>query len=343
MIRVKGPAMPYDPTYHFLVRVDKIHAIIKAEHPDVLEIHSPYVAALAALTAPASSFGVRTFQWHSDFIDTYAGTLQAHLEGRRGAALAALGLGPAGRSLWGMVRLIGRRCRATLVASRWQRDKLRRHGVPRVVHVPFGVEKSVFGAAVPDPALRAELLGGAEGDLLVGVGRFAIEKRWDVLLDGFFRYRASGGRARLVLCGDGPERERLRAMIGDRDDVTLRGFVKGRAELARVLASADALVHACPFETFGLSIAEAIAAGLPAVLPDEGGAAEMADPRYAETYRAGDPDALAHAITALLGRDRASLRAEARAAGQAMPSVGDQFASQIELYRRLLAGEVIDA
>ena len=53
VIRVAGPAMPYDPTYHFLVRVDKIHAIFKAERPDILEIHSPYVAALAALTEHA--------------------------------------------------------------------------------------------------------------------------------------------------------------------------------------------------------------------------------------------------------------------------------------------------
>mgnify|MGYP002371138017 CR=1 FL=1 len=79
VIRVAGPAMPYDPTYHFLVRVDKIHAIFKAERPDILEIHSPYVAALAALTAPKGSYRVRTFQWHSDFIDTYAGTLQARV------------------------------------------------------------------------------------------------------------------------------------------------------------------------------------------------------------------------------------------------------------------------
>ena len=82
--------------------------------------------------------------------------------------------------------------------------------------------------------------------LLVGVGRFAVEKRWDVLLRGFFRWRASGGRGRLVLCGDGPERARMTAMIEGRDDVALRGFVKDRAELARVLATADALVHACP-------------------------------------------------------------------------------------------------
>ncbi len=340
VIRVAGPAMPYDPTYHFLVRVDKIHAIIKAERPDVLEIHSPYVAALAALTAPKKSYRVRTFQWHSDFIDTYAGTLKAHLDGRRGAGLAGLGLGGAGRSLWGMVRFIARRCAATLVASRWQRDKLRGHGVPRVVHVPFGLEKAVFGAARPDPALRAELMAGRDGALLVGVGRFAVEKRWEVLLRGFFRWKASGGRGRLVLCGDGPERARMTALIDGRDDVVLRGFVKDRPELARVLATADALVHACPFETFGLSVAEAIASGAPAVLPDEGGAAELGDPAYTETYRSGDDAALAAAIARLLARGP-GLHDAAREAGRAMPSVGDQFERQLALYEALLRGETI--
>ena len=40
---------PYDPTYHLLWRCDKIRAIVARERPDVLEIHSPYIAAASAL------------------------------------------------------------------------------------------------------------------------------------------------------------------------------------------------------------------------------------------------------------------------------------------------------
>lgn len=123
-------------------------------------------------------------------------------------------------------------------------------------------------------------------------------------------------------------------------DVVFRGFVKGREELARVLASADALVHACPFETFGLSIAEAMSCGLPCVVPDEGGAAEMHDPASGEQYRAEDVDACAAAVMRLLGRIEGSgdaLReAAARAAGK-LPNVREQFEHQVALYTDLLA------
>jgi alpha-1,6-mannosyltransferase len=49
---------------------------VAAEHPDVLEIHSPYMAALGCLAARRGTFGIRTMQWHSDFIDTYRATLE---------------------------------------------------------------------------------------------------------------------------------------------------------------------------------------------------------------------------------------------------------------------------
>ena len=44
-IRIGGPSLPYDPTYHLLWRVDKVRALVERERPDVLEIDSPYVAA----------------------------------------------------------------------------------------------------------------------------------------------------------------------------------------------------------------------------------------------------------------------------------------------------------
>ncbi len=79
VIRVGGPASPYDPTYHLLLRFDKIAGIVARERPDVLEVHSPYLAALGVMRAKRAHYGVRTFQWHSDFIDTYAGVLGAKL------------------------------------------------------------------------------------------------------------------------------------------------------------------------------------------------------------------------------------------------------------------------
>ncbi len=349
VVRVRGPASPYDPTYHLLVRFDKIAAIVARERPDVLEIHSPYLAALGALRADPATFGVRTFQWHSDFVDTYGGVLEAKV-GPAWARPVVL----ATRPLWGLVRSIARRCDATLVAATWQVEKLHAHGVPRVVHHPFGVERSIFRPEARSEEGRRELLalvGRSAADsvpVLVAVGRFAVEKRWDVLLEAFAILRRERD-AVLVVFGDGPERDRMKARIaahGLEKDVALPGFQKGREALARSLASADLMLHACPFETFGLSIVEALSCGLPAVVPDEGGAAEMhvvvhEGPQPTEQHRAGDANDLARAAGRMLLRlaseGHEPVRAAAVRAAARYPSVEEQFERQVGLYADLLA------
>lgn len=343
MIRVRGPASPYDPTYHLLVHFRRIRQIVAEERPDVLEVHSPYLAALGVMQARPRDFGVRTFQWHSDFIDTYAGVLEGHARGVVGRA-AVIGARAVAPPLWGLVRAIARRCEATLVASEWQAAKLTAHGVPRVARVPFGIEHDVFRPEARRAQGRRELLALAsrrDDDtcaVLVALGRFAIEKRWDVVLDAFARVRAERD-AILVVFGDGPERARMEARAKGSPDVVFPGFTRDRAALARALASADALVHGCPFETFGLSIAEAMGCGLPPVVPDEGGAAEMHADGAGERYRALDPEACARAVVRLLDRleaDEAGVRAAAARAARRLPSVREQFEGQVALYQELL-------
>ncbi|MEA2749187.1 MAG: alpha,6-mannosyltransferase [Myxococcales bacterium] len=355
MIRVAGPASPYDPTYHLLLRFDKIAEIVERERPDVLEVHSPYLAALGVMRAKRAHYGVRTFQWHSDFIDTYAGVLEAHVTRRLARGLPMLdsrvwsrGIGIGTKPLWGLVRSIARRCDATLVAADWQVAKLTAHGVPRVVRVPFGIEREIFRPDARSYEARREMLALASHDarhddavILVGVGRFAVEKRWDVVIDAFLRMRERDPRRDmiLVLIGDGPERERMAARAAGSPDIVMPGFVKGREALARMLASADALVHGCPFETFGLSIAEAMSCGLPTVVPDEGGAAEMHVAAAGEQYRSLDVEDCVHATERLLTRlasDADVVRAAAVAAAGRLPNVMQQFEGQIALYEKLL-------
>jgi len=325
---VRGPPLPYDPTYHLLWRLDKVRERVTRERPDVLEIHSPYLAAVSALSIPRSAFGVRTFVWHADFIDTY---LRDGLERRFGGPRV---VDAVVEPLWAWVRTIARASDATFVASRWQLGKLEAHGVPRLVHLPFGVEKATFRPEARDPALRAEILGGRRGPLVVAIGRFAVEKRWDVVFDAFARWREP--EAVLAVFGDGPERAALEARSRG-EDVRFFGFERDRDRLARALASSDVLLHGCPHETFGLGVAEAIATGLPAVLPDKGGAAEQADPASTELYASGDAAACAAALKRITRRDPAGLRAAALAAAARVGSVEDHFRALYGVYRDLLA------
>jgi alpha-1,6-mannosyltransferase len=321
VVRIAGPALPYDRTYHLLGRFDKIRAQVTAREPDILEAHSPYLATLAVVACGRRAATVRTAFWHADHVGAY---VQPALERALGPRAASM----FGDALWRGVRVVLAPFDATFVAGRGQAERLRGAGVPNVVEAPFGVDRAFHPGARSD-SLRRQLLGDAgEGTaLLVGVGRFAIEKRWDVVLDAFEQVR--GRRAAvLVLYGDGPDRKRLerRASAG----VRFLGFEQDRERLGQALASADVLVHGCPYETFGLSVAEAVACGLPVVVPDAGGAAESANPASSEAYRRLDATACAAAIERLLARDRAL------EAARLAPTVEHHFETVVATYRALL-------
>jgi alpha-1,6-mannosyltransferase len=83
------------------------------------------------------------------------------------------------------------------------------------------------------------------------------------------------------------------------------------------MASCDALVHGSEAEPFGLVASEAMASGLPLIVPDTGGCAEVADRHCAELYTARDPRSCAAAIGRMQARAPTLLRRAAIvAAGQ---------------------------
>jgi alpha-1,6-mannosyltransferase len=328
VLRLAGPSLPYDRTYHLLARFDKIRTRVGAENPDVLEAHSPYLGVAATLACGRNAARVRTAFWHSDHLSTYLVPALARITGRRVANAA---LWP----VWHGIRALLAPFDTTFVAGKKQLERLRAAGVGRVEHVPFGVDVTTFNATARSDARRRELLAGAAPStfLMVGVGRLAVEKRWDVVLDAFGRLRAERD-AILVLFGDGPERSRLqqRASPG----VRFAGYEPDRARLASALASADLLVHACPYETFGLAVAEAVASGLPVVVPEAGGADESTDPACAESYPSLDSVGCAAAIGRILARDRGALRSRALEASTRVLTLQGHFERVLSIYADLL-------
>ena len=227
---------------------------------------------------------------------------------------------------------------AIFVAGGTQARRLRAAGVREVMHVPFGVDARSFRPTARSEARRQELLGESAGPLLVSSGRLAFEKRWDVVIEAFGRVRDHYPGAVLALFGDGPERKRLATIVPT--GVRFLGFEPERARLASALASADALVHGCPYETFGLAVAEAAASGTPVVVPDAGGALESAVPTCAEIYPSLDVAGCAAAIERTLRRRErapAELIAAALEAASNVPTMEGHFARVLATYGDLLA------
>lgn len=101
------------------------------------------------------------------------------------------------------------------------------------------------------------------------VSRLDPIKRVDMLFEALELDR-SLGRIQFDIYGCGMEEEVLRARaLAGHSNVHFHGF---RADIAERLTEADLLVHLCPVEPFGLVILEAMAARVPVLVPDEGGA-----------------------------------------------------------------------
>src|SRR4029079_12011012 len=200
---------------------------------------------------------------------------------------------------WRHLRGLGRMFDSVICANDQLAQRLSDGGVENVETIRMGVEAGLFSPALRSPALREQVLCalglGADATLLVGLGRFSAEKRWDMVL------RAVGSAARyqdvgLLLVGDGPKRAKLELLADRTRTAMVLPQITDREELARLLASADALVHGCEAETFCLVAAEARASGTPMIVPDRGAAVDQLVPGAGTVYRAGNERSLQRAI-----------------------------------------------
>ena len=120
-------------------------------------------------------------------------------------------------------------------------------------------------------------------------------------------------------------RERA-AEPGLRDRVRLLGAV---ADPRAALAEAHVLLHCADAEPFGLVLVEALAAGRPVVAPAAGGPLEIVTPAVGRLYAAGDPDAGAAAIRAVLAAPPAAAATRARAAAFGRDAAAERFAAVV--------------
>jgi alpha-1,6-mannosyltransferase len=131
--------------------------------------------------------------------------------------------------------------------------------------------------------------------LLIGVGRHSHEKQWPMVIAGVTA--ASYGRPLgLIILGDGHARAAVARAVGENPHIQLIAPVRDRLEFARILASADMMVHGAPAETFGIACAEARASGLPLIVPDAGAAYDQLEPGIGMAFKSLDAASLASTI-----------------------------------------------
>lgn len=162
---------------------------------------------------------------------------------------------------------------------------------PEGTLVPPGVDASRFE---PEPA---------RGETILFLGRLSVSKGVVELLEAFAEVTTTLPKARLVLAGDGPEREALTrraAELGLGDRVEVLGPVAHNRvpELVRAAAVFCLPSHG---EPYGMAILEAMAAARAVVATDAGGPRFLVGDSGGRLVPVSDPAALARALAELLG------------------------------------------
>jgi glycosyltransferase involved in cell wall biosynthesis len=265
--RSPGPSSPGEAR--------RLHALVAAVDPRVVHLHS----AKAGLAGRLALRGKRptVFEPHAWSFHAVGGLL----------ARASL--------LW--ERVGARWTHALVCVSEAEREQ----GVAAGIRAPWRVIPNAVDierfAPAGDEARRAARteLGLDAAPLAICLGRLSRQKGQDVLLDAWPSVLAAVPEARLVLVGDGPEREALVARA-----VPRVAFQPGIDDVRPWLAAADVVVAPSRWDGMSLVLLEAMATARCIVATDVAGAGEALGPDAA-VVPAGDPAPLAGALAARLG------------------------------------------
>jgi phosphatidylinositol alpha 1,6-mannosyltransferase len=315
VVRVPSVAMPGYRSFRLGLPSRRIADALVGHDTDLVHLASPFVLG-ARGSAVAQHLRLPTVAVYQTDIPAYAtayGQRRSGAAGRTGAGFwrgrphaAFAGVASVGEAAaWRWLRAIHNAAERTLAPSSAAATALHEHGIERVWLWRRGVDPARFDPAQRSAALRRAL--APNGEVLVGyVGRLAVEKRVDLLAP-----LTALPNTRLVVVGGGPAEGALRRAL---PGAVFLGVRRG-GQLARIYASLDIFVHSGPYETFGQTLQEAAASGLPVVAPRSGGPADLVqDGVTGYLVQPHSAAALAGAVSVLA--DRPGLRAAMGAAGR---------------------------
>jgi len=198
-----------------------------------------------------------------------------------------------------------------------------------ITTVPNGIDLGEFSVSrCENPVLR-----------IVCVARLDHEiKGQDILIEALAIVRGRSLPFTCQLIGDGPSRSYLEKLVKVRGLAGMVEFTGVRMNVADLLSGADLFVLPSRYEGFGLVILEAMASGLPVIVSNVDGPAEIVeDGRSGLHFKSGDPDDLADKIEGLLtdagSRRRYAAASLSRVAGYSIDLVYEAY---LGIYRDAL-------
>ena len=262
-VEVEAPFIPGAAPYRWFSRLARVRRALDYVRADLVELGTFFMPtesrpAFAARTRARRS-GRRvavSIMTHTDFADSYAAGYSSNVFGH------TLGQG-VGRLAQVYVRKLLEAADVAAAPSSVQVETFRQRGVD-VEFVGYGVDVDTFHPHQADDAVRSELGIPENAVFLSYAGRLDSEKRTDTMVAAVELVNETRPTV-LVMAGEGPHRDALEARQTRGAPIRVLPYQTSKDALARLMASSDIYLTAGPYETFGLSVAEAQACGLPVV------------------------------------------------------------------------------
>ncbi|HKF58050.1 MAG TPA: N-acetyl-alpha-D-glucosaminyl L-malate synthase BshA [Blastocatellia bacterium] len=277
------PLFEYPP--YALALASKLCEVAHSESLDLIHMHYAIPHAVSAYLAREMCKASR----YLPFVTTLHGT-DITLVGRDPSFLPITRFG------------IEQSDRVTAISNYLRQATLDTFAVSTPIEVIYNFIDSEFYRRRPDPSLKKRLAPGGE-KIILHISTFRPIKRITDCIEVLARIRAEGPNARLVMCGDGPERAEAEAVatrLNVSDDVIFAGQ-QPQSMIREYLSIADLLLLPSQSESFGLVALEAMACEVPVIATRVGGLPELVeDGATGFLFPVGDVNAMAAGAISLL-------------------------------------------
>jgi len=339
---VPSPLIPGHAPYRTFWRPGPIAEVLNRTRPDVIELGSYYVSAWSAFAyrdrqqkaGHAVTVGA---YFHTDVAKAFvSGPMESAISegvGHWSETLETIGFQLTNLVSSGVesyIQGVFDRCDLCMAASPQQAQRLQEYGINGVQVIPLGVNLELFHPDKRNLLVRSELNLPDDACVLIYGGRLNEEKHVMTLVEVL---KLLPENFHLLLVGEGPMRDGLEQEANRIGRMQVLPFERDPEKYAALIASSDIYVTAGPFETFGLSIAEAQAAGMPVVGVAEGALTQRVNETNGRLGPVDDAAAFAENVRYVFAH-HSQFSAAARSHAEEHYSWNSSFRKAIQLYEQ---------
>jgi len=244
-----------------LIKMKNVIQFFREKSIDVIELQTPGPVAVSCLLV-AKCVGIKTLSHYRTDIITYSKLLVKNQI-----------------AVWFInttTKLVTHWSGPVIVPSLAYAEKVKEMGVAthRIFKLPRGVDFENFHPSKKQFGTWKKFNLPENGIKLLYVGRISKEKNLDLIAEAFPSLLKTHPTLSMTFVGEGPYRQELQARLASVSNVFFTGVIHGE-DLASIFASADIMVFPSLTDTFGNSVVEALASGVPCITSNQGGPKEI--------------------------------------------------------------------